>query len=565
MLSSLTVSDIVLIDSLELRLAPGLCVLTGETGAGKSILLDALGFAIGGRGERGLVRLGAAQGLVTAVFELAPQHAAWSYLAEQGLKADREEGQLILRRIISEDGRSRAFVNDQPVSITLLGQLGDLLVEVHGQQDDRGLFNPQGHRQLLDSFGGLDADIKALAAAYQAFKALTEAASDEKHKLGQAKADEEYVRHNLEELKSLNPELGEEAELAERRSFMMQGEKLSDSLNDILASLGLEGGIDATLRGALRKAERLAEKLGERAESAIDALERASTETSEAIGQLEDLARQISFNPKELETAEERLFALRACARKHRLSVDDLAALKADFEEKLAALDHSEAELVRLDALSRVARAAYESLVNKLSEKRRAAALKLDALVNAELASLKLEKAKFRTRLDPLAPDLWGAEGGDKIEFEVSTNPGAPFGALQKIASGGELSRFILALKVVLARQGSATTLVFDEIDRGIGGAVADAVGERLARLALEAQVLVVTHSPQVASLGRHHWQISKSAGLGKDAVTDKLITRVTPLDKAERREEIARMLAGAHITDEARAAADKLLERQIS
>lgn len=561
MLNSLVIRDIVLIDSLEFRLAPGLCVLTGETGAGKSILLDALGLATGARGERGLVRHGATQGVVTAEFELAPEHAAWDVLTEQGLVSHPDEGALILRRMVTEDGRSKAFINDQPVSINLLSRIGGMLVEVHGQNDDRGLFNPAGHRQLLDSFGGLGGDVMAVRAVWEARERILDALADERQRYEAVRSDEDYIRHNLEELKQLGPTPGEEAELAEKRALMMQGEKVSGQIGDLLAGLSADGGVDAALRGALRRAERLVEKLGDRAEAAVGALERAAMEASDAIAQLEDLAARLEFNPNVLESTEERLFALRAAARKHQVQPEQLPAVMADFEARLQALDQGQDELIRLQAEEKRLSAAFEGLAANLSIRRKAAGLDLDRLVNAELASLRLEKARFRSTIATLAAAQWGAEGGDRVEFEVSTNPGAPFGPLIKIASGGELSRFILALKVVLARQGTAPTLVFDEVDRGIGGAVADAVGERLARLALEAQVLVVTHSPQVAAVGDHHWQIMKvtEASPGSEHV----VTRVVALSECARREEIARMLAGATITDEARAAADRLMQRQ--
>jgi DNA repair protein RecN (Recombination protein N) len=557
MLNSLNIRDIVLVDSLDLRLAPGLCVLTGETGAGKSILLDALGLATGGRGERGLVRHGAAQGIVTAEFEIGPEHAAWGVLEEQGLAADRDQGIVILRRLLTDDGRSRAFVNDQPVSITLLSRLGEMLVEVHGQHDDRGLFNASGHRQLLDSFGGYNAERDAVRNSWASLQKVTADLAEARRTLAGVKADEDYIRHNLEELQALNPVSGEEGDLASERSLMMQGEKLAESLSEIQSSLAAEGGVDATLRGAWRRLERMAGKLEGAADNALAVLERAAVETSEAMALLEELAARLVYDTAVLEALEERLFALRACARKHQVQADDLPAVRHDLEARLEALDQGEGELDRLLAEEKELISTLGGQVESLSLCRRAAAHKLDQLVNAELAPLKLEKARFQTRLDVLTFDQWGAEGGDRVEFEVSTNPGAPFGGLMKIASGGEVSRFILALKVVLSSEGSAATLVFDEVDRGVGGAVAAAVGERLARLALEAQVLVVTHSPQVAALGQHHWQITKEAG-----ESNQVVTRVAPLGPEARREEIARMLAGAKTTDEARAAAGKLLER---
>ncbi len=568
MLDSLIIRDIVLIDSLELELAPGLCVLTGETGAGKSILLDALGLAIGARSERTLVRQGKTQGVVSAEFQLDPRHSVWSLLEEQGLMLREQNAgaspvQLVLRRVVSEDGRSRAFVNDQPVSVTLLSRLGDMLIEIHGQHDDRGLFNPAGHRLLLDAFGGLDQNLKSVRAAWTAWQDIVTARDQERAQYDAVREDEQYIRHNLTELESLNPEVGEEDVLATKRSMMMQGEKSSELIRDILESLTAEGGADATLRGTLRRAERLAERLGDMAETAISALERASVETAEAIAQIDDLAVRLEFDPRILEQTEERLFALRAAARKHQCRVDDLPDILADFKDKLRALDHGVEELERLEKEAKLLWSAFEVQVNELTARRKAAALAMDDQVNAELASLKLEKARFHTRVDDNPQKSWGLEGGNKIEFEVATNPGAPFGSLMKIASGGELSRFILALKVVLARHGTAPTLIFDEVDRGIGGAVAEAVGERLARLAKDAQVLVVTHSPQVAALGSHHWRIAKVALALTDAPSsgETIVTRVVPLDMPARKEEIARMLAGATITDEARAAANRLMQ----
>lgn len=559
MLHSLSISNIVLIDRLDLAFEADLCVLTGETGAGKSILLDALGLALGARAAVPMVREGAAQGSVSAVFELPPDHPVWVRLAEQGLAAE-EGGQLILRRVIDRDGRSRAFVNDQSVSVGLLKDLGDMLVEIHGQHADRGLVQAAGHRRLLDAFGGLDELAAAVRDAHADRLAAAEALAREQESLAAARADEEYLRHAVAELDALAPEAGEEERLAAERTLMMQSGKIRGALDEVQRELTHEGGAESILRSAIRRLERMTENLGDQLEPLLGALERAAMETAEAIGQLEDLASRLDFDAHALEATESRLFAIRAMARKHHCTADDLPALRDELHARLSALDHGEEELERLAAAEAEAAARLGAAVEKLREARMKAAERLAKEVNGELAPLKLDKAKFRVRIDPLDPADWTEHGGERVEFEVSTNPGAPFGPLMRIASGGEQARFILALKVALARQGSAPTLIFDEVDRGVGGAVAEAVGERLAKLARGAQVIVVTHSPQVAAAGRHHWRIAKtSRKLNGAEVT---VTSVTPLDAAARREEIARMLAGAVVTDAARAAADQLMQK---
>jgi len=557
MLRTLSIRDIVLIERLDLAFAPGLCVLTGETGAGKSILLDALGLALGRRSDRGLVRQGADKGVVSAEFSVVPGHPAWDLLAEQGLDDGRAEGCLVLRRIVFCDGRSRAFVNDQPVGIGLLSELGDMLVEIQGQHDDRGLLNPKGHADLLDAFGGHGAAVEAVRAAHGTLAAARQARRTEEAELAAARADEEYIRYNLEELAALAPEPGEEEALSSRRALMMKGEKLRGALDQVLTELTCEGGADALLRGAIRRLERGASELGEALEPVLGALERAAVETGEGIARLEELLGQLDFDPRDLERTEERLFALRAAARKHQCQVDDLPALRGDFEKRLGALEQGEDRLKALVAAEARARDHFRQAVADLRARRESAALRLSDAVNGELVPLKLDKASLRVDVTALEETAWGPSGGERVEFLVSTNPGAPFGPLMKIASGGEQSRFILALKVALAREGSTSTLVFDEVDRGVGGAVAEAVGERLARLAAESQVLVVTHSPQVAAAASHHWKILKQEGGGA------MVTRVVPLDQQERQEEIARMLAGARVTDEARAAAGQLLRRE--
>ncbi len=554
MLNSLTIHNIVLIDRLHIDFEEGLCVLSGETGAGKSILMDSLGLAMGGRGGRELVRHGTDQASVTADFYLPDSHIIWSFLDGQSLS--HEGGQIILRRSLSRDGRSRAYINDQPVSITLLREVGDMLVEIHGQHDERGLLNAAGHRKILDDYGHYDPLRAAVRQSHQNLISLENLLAEEEAKLAKVKADEDYIRHNLQELEALSPISGEENQLADERSRMMQGEQMSDGLQDILSGLLNKNGIDAALRSLLRRLSRMAGQDRGILDPVVNSLDRAANETSDAIAGLEEILRNLEFNPHELENTEERLFALRAAARKHNCLVDDLAQLLRDFEQQLRALEFGDGEVHRLKAEITVARAAFDQAVADLSAARAEAAEMLDQLVNGELPPLKMEKARFRTQLVPLDRDEWGSDGGERIEFQISTNPGAPFGGLIKVASGGELSRFILALKVVLARKTTVPTLVFDEIDRGVGGAVADAVGERLKRLADEAQILVITHSPQVAARAANHWLIEKAE---KQAGGD-VFTNIISLDQDRRQEEIARMLAGAKITDAARAAAASLI-----
>ncbi len=566
MLKALSIRNIVLIERLDLGFAPGLSVLTGETGAGKSILLDSLSLALGGRGERGLLRAGAAQGMVTAVFDLPSSHEAWSLLAAQGLGDDLPDhgadhgDELILRRVLEADGRSRAFINDIPVGVALLREIGEQLVEIHGQHDDRGLVNSAGHRALLDAYADSDPAVEAVRIAHGELQSIRAERMAEQAAITAAKADEDYLRFSVDELSTLDPVIGEEQDLALRRSMMMQGEKSRAVLDEILGGLVSDGGVDAQLRGAMRRLERSPGLEQASLEPILGALERASTEAGEAIAQLEALLAQLDFSPRDLEMAEERLFALRAAARKHQCSVDDLIPLKDDMERRLTAIDHGAGRLLDLERAEKTAVTAFQKAVAALTAVREKAAKALDKAVARELAPLKLEKAKFRTRLDPLPEPQWTADGGERVEFEVATNPGAPFGSLMKIASGGEQARFILALKVALARRGGAVALIFDEVDRGVGGAVAEAVGERLERLADTSQVLVVTHSPQVAAAGAHHWHIEKQSRKVKGR--EEMVTAVSALDAAARQEEIARMLAGAEITAEARAAAARLMAR---
>lgn len=551
MLTGLSIRDVVLIESLDLEFGPGLGVLTGETGAGKSILLDALGLALGTRADSGLVRHGQAQAVVNVSFELPAGHPATALLAENGLEGEAGEP-LVIRRIVRADGGSRAFVNDQSVSLGLLRELGAMLVEIHGQHDDRGLLNPRGHRALLDAFGRIDA-----SGAEQAWRDWQEAEAElaaARESLDAALRDREWLEHAVAELMKLAPEAGEEEALAGLRANMQKGARLADDISAVGQLLdGSEGGL-ALLRQAVRRMERIGGE-HEKLEAALAALDRALIEASEAEDALETAAEALAYDPARLEAAEARLFEIRALARKHRVEPDALPALTADLSARLAALESGEQGLAALERAVRERRAAYEEAAERLTEARTAAATRLDTAVARELAPLKLDAARFRTAIEPLAEAQWSGRGRDRIEFEVSTNPGAPFAPLTRIASGGELSRFILALKVALAERSDARTMIFDEIDRGVGGAVASAIGERLHRLAETAQLLVVTHSPQVAARGNRHLLIEKSH--------DGLVTRtgVQLLDEPRRREEIARMLSGAQVTDEARAQADRLLE----
>jgi DNA repair protein RecN (Recombination protein N) len=550
-LTALSIRDVVLIESLDLEFGPGLGVLTGETGAGKSILLDALGLALGARADSGLVRRGQAQAVVTVSFDLPAGHPAIALLRDNGLEGEPGEP-LVIRRIVKSDGGSRALVNDQSASAGLVRDLGATLVEVHGQHDDRGLLDPRGHRELLDAFGALDtAEVEA---AWRAMSDADAALAAAREALEAAARDRDWLEHAVAELALLAPRAGEDEELAALRSDMQKGARLADDIAAAGQLLeGSEGGL-ALLRQAARRLERIAGE-DERLAEALAALDRALVEAGDAEDRLAAAAEALACDPARLEQAEARLFELRALARKHRVEPDALPALAEDLSARLAALEAGEAGLAALERKAADARRAYGAAAGRLGDARRAAAARLDAAVAAELGPLRLDAARFRTTIEPLAEARWGARGRDRVEFEVSTNPGAPFAPLVRIASGGELSRFILALKVALAEQGGATTMIFDEIDRGVGGAVASAVGERLHRLAGTAQLLVVTHSPQVAARGNRHLLIEKSH--------DGLVTRTSVhwLDEPRRREEIARMLSGAQVTDEARAQADRLLE----
>ena len=549
MLTALSIRDVVLIEALDLEFGPGLGVLTGETGAGKSILLDSLGLALGARADSALVRHGAAQAAVIATFDPSP--AAEQLLDGNGFAVEPGEP-LIIRRIVKADGGSRAFVNDQPASAGLLRELGAVLVEIHGQHDERGLLAPAGHRHLLDAYGRIDN--APAAAAWAAWRAAEEALAAAHAEIDNAARDRDWLEHAVAELDALGPEPGEEQALADKRRSMQRAAKIADDLSAIGGHLeGSEGAL-SHLRQAARVLERVAPDHATLAE-ALAAIDRALIEAGTAEERLHDARLALAYDPRALEDDEARLFELRGVARKHRVQPDDLAALADELRARLSRLNAGEEGIVALEARVAETARAYDAAAETLGAARTAAAARLDAAVAGELAPLKLDAARFRTAIAPAAREAWGPAGKDRVEFEIATNPGAPFAPLIRIASGGELSRFILALKVALAAEGAARTMVFDEIDRGVGGAVASAIGERLARLAGQAQLLVVTHSPQVAARGAAHLLIAKSH--------DGIVTRtgVTALGNNERREEIARMLSGATITDEARAQAERLLE----
>lgn len=548
MLRQLAISNVVLVDRLELEFEPGLGALTGETGAGKSILLDALGLALGVRADAGLVRSGQETASVSAEIDLPPNHAAAVWLADQGLELESGEP-LILRRTLRSDGGSRAFIGSGAVAAGKMRDIGGLLVEVHGQHDDRGLLNPKGHRELLDAYGKLDA--QDVADAWSKVVAIENELGRTRANAMIAERDREWLEHACAEIEQLAPEDGEETRLAEERASMQAGQKAGESLTGLDELLGGSEGALALLRQAARRIERGAVDHHLLAE-ALAALDRAVIEASEADDRIARAAEALAFDPGRLEQVESRLFEIRALARKHRVEPDALAGLGEQMRQQLATINAGGEHIAELDRQLVEARERYAVVAEQLSRKRQEAAARLDAAVATELAPLKLDAAKFRT---VVASAELGPAGIDRVEFEISTNPGAPFGPLTRIASGGELSRFILALKVALAEAGTAATMIFDEVDRGVGGAVASAIGERLSRLAQRSQVLVVTHSPQVAARASCHYRIEKSHG------ADGTRTTVRKLDYDERREEIARMLSGASITDEARAQAAKLME----
>jgi DNA repair protein RecN (Recombination protein N) len=550
MLVQLAIRDIVLIDRIELAIGAGLTILTGETGAGKSILLDAFSLALGGRGDGSLVREGQSQGQVTAVFDLPGDHPALAVAAAQDLSS---AGELILRRVQMADGRTRAFVNDEPVSAQTLRAIGRALVEIHGQHDERALVDTAVHRDLLDAFGGLEPQAAAVRDRFDAWRAIARERGQEEARVAAARRDAEYLRHAHEELAAFAAAPAEEAALAERRAAMMQAEKVAGELQDTAAALGGDHAPITSLSGVLRRLERRAGQAPALIEPAVAALAAALDALDTAQTIVEGALAACAFDPAELERIESRLFALRGLARKHQVTSAELPGLVEKFGHDLEALDESEARLVRLAAEEAEAEKAYVKQAALLSQARHGAAAGLDVAVNRELAPLKLEHARFMTEISSEAS---GREGMDRVEFWVQTNPGTRPGPLMKVASGGELARFLLALKVVLADRGSAPTLIFDEIDSGVGGAVADAIGQRLARLAERVQVLAVTHAPQVAARAGAHLRIAKEKIAG-----ERVATKVIVLAHEARREEVARMLAGATITDEARAAAHRLIK----
>ncbi|WP_296417156.1 DNA repair protein RecN [Pseudooctadecabacter sp.] len=547
MLRHLDIRDMLIIDRLELAFQPGLNVLTGETGAGKSILLDSLGFVLGWRGRAELVRQGAEQGEVTAEFDLPDTHPAWDVLREAGFTYDDA---LILRRINTRDGRKTAWINDRRVSGDILRRVSETLVELHGQHDDRGLLNPRGHRMLLDDFGGLTAKIAKVRTAWRALSDARKALVAAEARVAELQAEEEFLRHAVAELDKLSPEAGEDATLDQQRRRMQAAEKIGEDISKAYQALGLQGA-EGMLGDAARWLSDAAGQADGTLEGALAALDRAMTELSEAQSGVEACMDALAFNPHELEQIEERLFAIRGLARKHDVLPDELGTFADDLRARLTALDQGASDLADLTAAVTAAQAHYDTAADDLTAARTKAAKALDTAMAKELAPLKMERAVFVTNVGPAEA---GPDGVDEVAFTVATNPGAPAGPIGKIASGGELSRFLLALKVCLTGTDSGLTLIFDEIDRGVGGATADAVGRRLSQLAGQGQVLVVTHSPQVAALGDHHWRVEKRQ------TKDATLSTVVGLSEGDRVDEIARMISGDRITDEARAAAKSLL-----
>jgi DNA repair protein RecN (Recombination protein N) len=560
MLTTLSIRDVVLIDRLDLGFSPGLTVLTGETGAGKSILLDSLGLALGSRAEAGLVRQGTEQASVTAAFLVPPAHPAVTLMQDQGIATDEEA--IVLRRVVAKDGRSRAFVNDQPVGVGLLRRVGALLVEVQGQHEQMGLADPAVQAGLLDAHGIPRGLRDAVSVTWLRWRETAAKLAEARHAIAEAEREEDWLRHAVDELSALAPEEGEEERLAGERQRLQQGERRAEAVAAALSELSSRDrrnpGPGAALRAASRALGRLVGPQGNEQDNpatpALAAIERAEEALAEAEMLLGRLSQEVEADPRLLEQAEERLFALRAAARKHAVAVVELPGLLASLRARLAGLDSGAAEIVALERDSVAARTAFAEAAALLSAARQQAARMLEQAVMDELPPLRLDRARFVVDVAPLDEARWGPQGMDAVRFLIATNPGQAPGALDRVASGGELSRLMLALKVVLASGSPVPTLVFDEVDSGIGGATAAAVGERLARVAERVQVLVVTHSPQVAARGDAHLRVAKSARAGRAE------TEVIRLDERHRREEIARMLAGEVVTDAARAAADSLL-----
>jgi DNA repair protein RecN (Recombination protein N) len=556
MLISLSIRDIVLIEQLELEWRPQLCTLTGETGAGKSILLDSLGLAIGARGDAGLVRQGCQQGSVTAVFTLTPEHPVQDILRAHDLAGAQETAdELILRRVQSSDGRSRAYCNDQAIGVGLLAEIGAQLVEIHGQNESQALTDASTQRRLLDRFGKLEGQASRVAADYATMQTAQKQLDAYREAIEKARNDTDYLTYALKELRDLAPQADEETSLSDERILLMNAERIASDLREAEQFLRGERGVETALNSALKRLERAAPQAAGLLDEAVSSIDRTLIEAREASEVLAVAMSRITHDPVRLEKVDGRLFALRDIARKHKVSCDQLPALEEKFAQQLADIDGGTKRLAALESEAQAARAAYQKAAQDLSAARRKIAADLDVLVNQELTPLKLDGGQFTTQITSAEPEDGGPHGLDRISFEASTNPGMAPGAIAKIASGGELARFMLALKVSLAAQGEPCTLIFDEVDAGVGGAVAEAVGGRLQRLAQNGQVLVVTHSPQVAARGDSHWQVRKSdAGQG-------MSTQVTLLQDDSRLEEVARMLAGAAVTDEARAAARRLLE----
>jgi len=561
MLTHLSIRDVVIVDKLDIDLAAGLCVLTGETGAGKSIVLDSLGLALGGRADASLIRAGADKLTVAAAFTLPRKHPVFALLAGHDHDISPDDD-VVLRRVVGTDGRSRAFINDQPVSVGLLRDVGALLVEVHGQFETHGLLDPATHIEALDAYRRVksrDNTEAACAAAYAAWREAAGALKTAQDTLSGALAEEETLRHYVKELSHLAPQPGEEQKLSAERAVMRHGEQIMKAMTEARSAIAENTDVENVLRGALTRISRVAAQAGGKLDALCQALDRAAIEAGEALREFDRVWAAFDADPAALERAEERLFALKAAARKHNTTVDDLAGLLDGFAARLAAVDSGADDVKRLAAAERSARMTFDKAAQVLSLARQDAARTLDKLVAKELTPLKLDKATFRTVVAPKPESAWNESGLDKVAFEIATNPGLPPGPLDKIASGGELARFMLALKVVLAGSQQRAALIFDEVDAGISGATANAVGERLARLAKTVQVLVVTHAPQVAARGDNHWRVSKTSKGGQTS------TKVEQLSSEARREEIARMLAGEKVTAEARAAADSLLSGPLS